>query len=170
MTHETPRHRYEHDYINGRRYCSRFFRDRRWRRIRRWQTDSTQRLFSGTDRSLLLSARSHSGVHRPSVQTPRRRADFGSRADLFGISTDSLESHRTFIELNSLPFPLISDARKQIARVYGVWAERPEGGMGDRFQTERTTFVIAPGGRIKTILRNVDPYTHDRLLLEALYS
>jgi peroxiredoxin len=42
--------------------------------------------------------------------------------------------------------------------------------MGGRFQTERTTFVIAPGGRIKTILRNVDPYTHDRLLLEALYS
>jgi len=74
------------------------------------------------------------------------------------------------LELNSLPFPLISDARKQIARVHGVWAERPEGGMGGRFQTERTTFVIAPGGRIKTILRNVDPYTHDRLLLEALYS
>ena len=42
--------------------------------------------------------------------------------------------------------------------------------MSDRFQTERTTFVIAPGERIKTILRNVDPYTHDRLLLEALYS
>ena len=97
-------------------------------------------------------------------------ADFGSRADLFGISTDSLESHRTFIELNSLPFPLISDARKQIARVYGVWAERPEGGMGGRFQTERTTFVIAPGGRIKTILRTLFPYSHDRLLLEALYS
>ena len=35
-------------------------------------------------------------------------AEFGSRATLFGISTDSPESHRAFIELNSLPFPLIS--------------------------------------------------------------
>ena len=75
-----------------------------------------------------------------------------------------------FIELNSLPFPLISDARKSIVRVYGVWTERPEGGMGGRFQTERTTFVIAPEGKIKTILRKVDPYTHDRSLLAALYS
>jgi peroxiredoxin Q/BCP len=84
-------------------------------------------------------------------------AEFGNRASLFGISTDSLESHRAFIELNSLPFPLISDTQKSIVRVYGVWTERPEGGMGGRFQTERTTFVIAPGGKIKTILRNVDP-------------
>ena len=55
-------------------------------------------------------------------------------------------------------------------RVYGVWTERPEGGMGGRLQMERTTFVIAPGGKIKTILRNVDTYTRDRLLLEAIYS
>jgi len=97
-------------------------------------------------------------------------AEFGSRANLFGISTDSPESHRAFIELNSLPFPLISDTEKRIVRAYGVWMEEPEGGKGDPFRTERTTFVIAPEGRIKTILRKVDPYTHDRLLLEALYS
>jgi len=97
-------------------------------------------------------------------------ADFGSRANISGISTDSPESHRAFIELNSLPFPLISDTEKRIVRAYGVWMEEPEGGKGDPFRTERTTFVIAPEGRIKTILRKVDPYTHDRLLLEALYS
>src|SRR5690349_22604398 len=33
--------------------------------------------------------------------------EFGSRANLFGVSIDSPESHRRFIELNSLPFPLI---------------------------------------------------------------
>ena len=47
-------------------------------------------------------------------------AEFGNRASLFGISTDSLESHRAFIELNSLPFPLISDAQQRIVRAYGV--------------------------------------------------
>ncbi len=97
-------------------------------------------------------------------------AEFGSRANLFGVSIDSPETHREFIELNSLPFPLISDTQKHIVRAYGVWIEEPEGGKGDPFRTERTTFVIAPEGRIKTILRKVDPYTHDRLLLEALYS
>src|SRR5256886_9684050 len=97
-------------------------------------------------------------------------AEFGSRANLFGISIDLPESHRAFIELNSLPFPLISDAEKRIVRAYGVWMEAPEGEKGEQFRTERTTFVIAPEGRIKAILRKVDPYTHDRLLLEALYS
>jgi len=97
-------------------------------------------------------------------------AEFGNRASLFGISPDSLESHREFIELNSLPFPLISDTDMRIVRAYGVWLESPEGGQGDQFRTERTTFVIAPEGKIKRILRKVDPYTHDRLLLEALYT
>ena len=74
-------------------------------------------------------------------------AEFGNRASLFGISTDSLESHRSFIELNSLPFPLISDTQKSIVRAYGVWMEEPEGGKGDQFRAERTTFVIAPEGK-----------------------
>jgi peroxiredoxin Q/BCP len=65
---------------------------------------------------------------------------------------------------------VISDTQKRIVRAYGVWMKEPEGGRGDPFGTERTTFVIAPEGRIKAILWKVDPYTHDRLLLEALYS
>jgi peroxiredoxin Q/BCP len=97
-------------------------------------------------------------------------AEFGNRASLFGVSIDSPQTHRDFIELHSLPFPLISDTEKRIVRAYGVWAETPDGGSGDHFRTERTTFVIGPKGRIKTVLRKVDPYTHDRLLLEALYS
>src|SRR5262245_32924735 len=97
-------------------------------------------------------------------------AEFGNRASLFGVSIDSPESHREAIELHSLPFPLISDAQKKIVHAYGLWMEKPEGGDGDNYRTERTTFVIAPDGKIKTVLRKVDPYAHDRLLLEALYA
>jgi peroxiredoxin Q/BCP len=97
-------------------------------------------------------------------------AEFGDHATLFGVSIDSPESHREFIELNSLPFPLISDSSKQIVRAYGVWMDAPEGGESDGYRTERTTFVITPEGKIKTVLRKVDPYTHDRLLLQSLYS
>src|SRR5262245_21962441 len=96
--------------------------------------------------------------------------EFGTRAALFGVSTDSPESHKEFIDLHSLPFPLISDVDKRIVRAYSVWLEVEEGGKGEKFRTERTTFVIAPEGKIKTVLRRVDPYVHDRLLLEALYS
>lgn len=97
-------------------------------------------------------------------------AEFGSRASLFGISVDSPESHREMIELYSLPFPLISDPQKQIVRSYGLWLDKPEGGEGENYRTERTTFVIAPDGRIKAVLRKVDPHKHDRLLLRALYA
>jgi len=97
-------------------------------------------------------------------------AEFGTRAALFGVSTDSSESHKEFIDLHSLPFPLISDADEQIVRAYGVWIEGEEVAKEEEYRTERTTFVIAPEGKIKTVLRNVDPYVHDRLLLEALYS
>lgn len=97
-------------------------------------------------------------------------AEFGSHASLFGVSIDSPESHREVIQLHSLPFPLISDVEKEVVQAYGLWMEQPEGGEGDNYRTERTTFVIAPNGIIKTVLRKVDPYTHDRLLLEAIYA
>src|SRR3954470_10143854 len=54
-------------------------------------------------------------------------AEFGARAALFGVSTDSPESHRKFIDLHSLPFPLISDAERQIVRAYGVWLDAEVG-------------------------------------------
>src|SRR6185369_1934315 len=62
-------------------------------------------------------------------------AEFGDHATLFGVSIDSPESHREFIELNSLPFPLISDTSKQIVRAYGVWMDAPEGGESDGYRT-----------------------------------
>ena len=97
-------------------------------------------------------------------------AEFGTRAALFGVSTDSPEVHKEFIEFHSLPFPLISDSDERIVREYGVWRDSAAGTGDEKYRTERMTFVIAPEGRIKIVLRNVDPYSHDRLLLEALYS
>jgi peroxiredoxin Q/BCP len=96
--------------------------------------------------------------------------EFGGRAALFGVSADSPETHRQFIDVHSLPFPLISDSDQRIVRAYGVWLDAAEGGTGAKYHTERTTFIIAPGGTIKSVLRKVDPYQHDRLLLEMLYS
>lgn len=81
----------------------------------------------------------------------------------FGVSADSLSSHRDFIEKFSLPFPLISDESHDVANAYGVWVEKSMYGK-TYFGIERSTFVIRPDGRIKSIFRKVKPAEHADLL------
>ena len=88
-------------------------------------------------------------------------------AVLFGVSTDSLESHRAFIDKHGLPFPLLSDEDGKIVRDYGVWVEKNFAGkvsMG----TERSTFVIDEQGRIEAIFRRVKPDEHAEQVLAVL--
>lgn len=87
--------------------------------------------------------------------------------EFFGVSVDPPESHRAFIEKYGLPFPLISDAGKVIVTAYGVWVEKSM--YGKKFMgTERTTFVIRPDGRIKSVFRKVKPEEHAQLILDDL--
>jgi thioredoxin-dependent peroxiredoxin len=86
---------------------------------------------------------------------------------VFGISTDSLDSHRDFIAKHSLPFPLLSDETRDIVQKYGVWVEKQRAGetyMG----TERTTFVIGPDQKIEHVLRQVNPTEHASQLAAAI--
>lgn len=88
-------------------------------------------------------------------------------AVLFGVSVDSLESHRAFIDKLGLPFPLLSDEDGKIVRDYGVWVEKNFAGkvsMG----TERSTFVIDEQGRIEAIFRHVKPDEHAEQVLAVL--
>ena len=84
-----------------------------------------------------------------------------------GVSIDPPESHVKFIAKHSLPFPLISDERQEIVQAYGVWIEKTKEGrtyMG----TERSTFVVRPDGRIKSIFRSVKPEEHAETVIENL--
>ena len=88
-------------------------------------------------------------------------------AIVFGVSIDPPESHAKFIAKHSLPFPLISDERQEIVQAYGVWIEKTKEGktyMG----TERSTFVVRPDGRIKSIFRGVKPEGHAETVIENL--
>jgi peroxiredoxin Q/BCP len=88
-------------------------------------------------------------------------------AKVFGISTDSPESHSRFVEKYQLPFPLLSDSDKQMVNAYHVWIEKNF--MGKKSMgVERTTFVIDGEGRISAIFRKVRPERHVDLLREAL--
>lgn len=88
---------------------------------------------------------------------------------LFGISIDSPASHAKFIAKEDLPFPLLSDASHEIVEAYGVWGNKLF--LGKTFLgVERSTFIVGPDGRIKTIFRKVKPGEHVDLVLNALRS
>ncbi|MBA3830478.1 MAG: peroxiredoxin [Chthoniobacterales bacterium] len=94
-------------------------------------------------------------------------SDFDGRAELFGVSVDSGESHQKFISKYQLPFPLLSDPEKKIVTDYGVWMEKKM--YGKKYMgAERTTFVIDARGRIAAILRKVKPEEHVGQLRAAL--
>jgi thioredoxin-dependent peroxiredoxin len=90
-----------------------------------------------------------------------------NRARIFGVSTDSVESHRKFSAKRQLPYPLIVDSERQIVAAYGVWVSKSFLGK-QFFGTERSSFVIGPDGRIAAVLEKVSPLKHRELLDQAL--
>jgi peroxiredoxin Q/BCP len=92
-----------------------------------------------------------------------------SKAELFGVSVDSTESHHAFIEKHGLPFPLLSDTNKEIVKAYQVWGEKSM--YGKKYMgTDRTTYIIGPDQKIKSILKKVKSPGHVARVLEALAS
>ncbi len=88
-------------------------------------------------------------------------------AAVFGVSTDPVESHRKFIEKHGLPFPLLSDGKREMVNAYGVWVEKSL--YGKKYMgTERSTFVIGPDGRLRSVFRKVKPAEHAETLIEDL--
>jgi thioredoxin-dependent peroxiredoxin len=95
-------------------------------------------------------------------------SDFESRnAVVLGVSPDDEASHRKFKEKYSLPFTLLADPGHQVAEEYGVWVEKKN--YGKKYMgIERSTFVIDPKGKVKKVLRRVDPQKHADQVLELL--
>src|SRR5271170_4395355 len=74
---------------------------------------------------------------------------------VLGCSVDSADAHKDFIRKNSLPFPLLLDPDKKIAKAYGAANGIPILGL-DR----RITYVIDENGKIIKVYPSVDPSTH----------
>ncbi len=71
---------------------------------------------------------------------------------VLGISLDSVSSHQVFADKYGLPFPLLSDAKGQVAAAYGaLWK------LGPIKFARRHSFIIDPEGRIARIFRSVKP-------------
>ena len=74
---------------------------------------------------------------------------------VLGCSVDSADAHKDFIQKNGLPFPLLLDPDKKIAKAYGAANGIPILGL-DR----RITYVIDENGKIVKVYPSVDPSTH----------
>ncbi len=72
----------------------------------------------------------------------------GTGAEVVGISTDSVESHRKFRENRRLPLTLLSDPEGRVIAAYGVRSWLPG-------RAARAVFVIDAGGVVS--YRKVEP-------------
>lgn len=95
-------------------------------------------------------------------------ADYAhAKAVVLGVSPDPIVKVKRFHDKHSLDFTLLADEDHALADAYGVWVQKSMYGrtyMGN----ERTTFIIAPDGRIGRVLRKVKPAQHDAQVLAAL--
>ena len=82
-------------------------------------------------------------------------------AVVVGVNLDSVESHSKFSEKYDLPFAILSDQNKEVAKAYGVL------GVGG-FLAKRVTFIINKDGRITNIFPKVDVKQHSEEILKAL--
>ncbi|EPG72647.1 redoxin [Leptospira fainei serovar Hurstbridge str. BUT 6] len=77
-------------------------------------------------------------------------------AKVFGISSDSLDSHQNFINKFNISFPLLSDPHQTLSGQLGVYGDQEW--QGRVFKgLSRDTFLVGPDGTIKKVWRKVDP-------------
>jgi thioredoxin-dependent peroxiredoxin len=82
-------------------------------------------------------------------------------AVILGVSVDKVASHKEFAEKHSLPFTLLADSDKAVARQYGVLKTY----MGVMEMARRDTFIIDPQGRIAKHYESVGPEGHSQMVL-----
>jgi peroxiredoxin Q/BCP len=88
-------------------------------------------------------------------------------AVVLGVSLDDAKSHRKFIEKFALPFTLLCDENIAVSKAYGVYKQKSMYGK-TYWGIERSTFVIDPEGKLKTIFRKVKVDGHVDEVLAAL--
>lgn len=88
-------------------------------------------------------------------------------AHVFGVSKDTVSSHKKFAEKYNLPFPLLADVDTVVNKLYGVWQEKKM--MGKVYMgTMRSSFLIDPEGVVRKVYAKVKPEVHAEEVLADL--
>lgn len=91
------------------------------------------------------------------------------KAEVIGISKDSVASHKKFADKYNLNFTLLSDESMDTIKAYNAWGERSMYGkvyMG----IIRSTFIIDPRGNIVKHYPKVTPKNHAAEIIKDLQS
>lgn len=86
-----------------------------------------------------------------------------ANAVILGVSTDDVESHKSFCSKEGLNFSLLADVDSKVSENYGSVMDY----QGKKFSA-RNTFVIDPKGNIAKVFLKVKPMTHSEEVLAAL--
>jgi len=86
---------------------------------------------------------------------------------VIGISTDSVESHKKFVDKMGIPYVLLSDPESEVSKKFGVWGKKQF--MGKEYMgIQRSTFLIDEKGKIFKVYPSVKPKGHAEEVLDIL--
>ncbi len=86
---------------------------------------------------------------------------------VIGVSADSAESHKKFVDKFDLNFHLLADPHKEVINAYEAWGEKTKNGK-TREGILRITYIIGPNGVIKHAFPKVKTAEHAQEVLEVL--
>ncbi len=86
---------------------------------------------------------------------------------MVGVSPDTPERQLKFKQKYDLPFTLLSDPDKKLAKAFEVLKEKNMYGK-KVLGIERSTFLIGPDGKIAKVFPKVKPEGHAEEVLAAL--
>jgi peroxiredoxin Q/BCP len=86
--------------------------------------------------------------------------------EIIGVSPDDVDSHKKFGEKMEVPFILLADTEKDVAKKFGVWGKKQF--MGREYMgVNRTTFLVDEKGKILKVFEKVKAAGHAQEVLEA---
>jgi len=86
---------------------------------------------------------------------------------VLGISADTPSAQKKFKQKYDLPYSLLADVDKAVAKKFDVLKEKSL--YGKKYMgIDRTTFVISPEGKISGIINGVKPEEHAQAVLDAM--
>lgn len=88
-------------------------------------------------------------------------------AVILGVSPDSCQKHRNFIEKKNLKITLLCDEEKEVLKAYGAWGIKKM--YGKEYEgVIRTTYLIDPNGNIAYVWPKVRVKGHVEKVKEKL--
>jgi len=93
----------------------------------------------------------------------------GKGFEIIGVSPDTQQKQKKFVEKYYLPFTLLADENKEVIKAYGAW------GLKKLYGREyegllRTTYVIDEKGEIEQVFTKVKTKDHTAQILQAMES